>query len=63
MATVTIGTPLHTTTGSSYAANVSRAARALLAALFAVKPREAEKVRKPIKDISICLRRPLIRCW
>ena len=41
MTTLTASTPAQATVGSNYAANVSRAARALVHALFAVKPRVA----------------------
>ena len=41
MATLTIATPA----GSSYVQNVGRAARALLAALFAVQPRVEKKAK------------------
>jgi len=55
MATLTIATPTAGTIGSSYAQNVGRAARALLAALFAVTPRAEQpaKVRQAREDISL----------
>jgi hypothetical protein len=55
MATLTIATPTGVTIGSSYAQNVGRAARALLAALFAVQPHTEKpvKARKTSNDISL----------
>jgi len=55
MATLTIATPAHAGTGAGYVQNVARATRALLAALFAVKPEQARnvKARKASEDISV----------
>jgi hypothetical protein len=55
MATLTIATPNGATIGSGYAQNVGRAARALLAALFAVRPRAEKpaKARRASDDISL----------
>ena len=55
MATLTIATPTAGTFGSSYAQNVGRAARALLAALFAVTPRTQQpaQVRQATGDLSL----------
>jgi hypothetical protein len=55
MATLTIATPTAGTVGSSYAQNVGRAARALLAALFTVTPRAAQpaKARQATDELSL----------
>jgi len=55
MATLTIATPTAGTIGSSYAQNVGRVARALLAALFAVTPRTEKpaKVRQAREEVSL----------
>ncbi|HYD59959.1 MAG TPA: hypothetical protein VEC35_06375 [Noviherbaspirillum sp.] len=55
MATLTIATPAGATIGSSYAQNVGRAARALLAALFAADARTETpaKARSTSDDISL----------
>ena len=55
MATLTIATPTAGTVGSSYAQNVGRAARALLAALFAPTPRAESqaKVRQASDEVSL----------
>lgn len=55
MATLTIATPTAGSIGSSYAQNVGRAARALLAALFTVTPRveQPAQVRKATADVSL----------
>ncbi|HZW21611.1 hypothetical protein [Noviherbaspirillum sp.] len=55
MATLTIATPTAGTFGSSYAQNVGRAARALLAALLAVTPRTEQKaqVREASNEVSL----------
>lgn len=55
MATLTIATPTGAIAGPSYAQNVGRAARALLAALFAVRPRAEQpaKARRASDDISL----------
>jgi hypothetical protein len=45
MSTLTAASPGHADTGSSYAQNVGRATRALLAALFAVVPRASASSR------------------
>lgn len=55
MATLTIATPTAGSVGSSYAQNVGRAARALLAALFTVTPRAEQpaKARQAREDVSL----------
>jgi len=53
MATMTIARPATVNTGSSYAHNVGRAARALLAALFAVSPKAEKKASTSNDDISL----------
>ncbi len=55
MATLTIATPAGASVGSSYAHNVGRAARALLAALFAVDARTEKqaKVRAASDNVSL----------
>ncbi|OWW19904.1 hypothetical protein [Noviherbaspirillum denitrificans] len=55
MATLTIANPTAGTIGSSYAENVGRAARALLAALFAVTPRAEQpaQVRQARENVSL----------
>jgi hypothetical protein len=45
MATLAIASPTTGTVGTSYADNVGRAARALLAALLAVTPRAAQPAK------------------
>lgn len=47
MSTLTIASPVHADAGLSYVQNVGRAARALLAALLAVRP-HAEKEEAPV---------------
>ena len=55
MATLTIATPTAGSIGSSYAQNVGRAARALLAALFTVTPRAAQpaKAQQAREEVSL----------